>query len=181
MKGYYKRIQMKKKLQGLYDKIYDAKFNFHKLLPTLTMDFFKLPLQPQELNILEKRFSEKLCKDKSDEDLCPICFANFVKDETATKIPVCGHDFHFDCLKEWIQKNHNCPVCRGFVRTYMIQHYHGEFEMPKDVEAKADAQVEVDQVQDGVELNTANMTAHVNVHNLGINNLNQNLRAEQQV
>jgi hypothetical protein len=29
--------------------------------------------------------------------MCPICFANFVKDDTATKVPVCGHEFHFDC------------------------------------------------------------------------------------
>jgi len=181
VKGYYKRIQMKKKLQGLYDKIYDAKYNFHKLLPTLTMDFFKLPIQPQELNILEKNFSEKLSENKPDEDLCPICFGGFAKDETVTKVPVCGHDFHFDCLKEWIEKNHNCPVCRGFVRTYMIQHYHGEFEMPKEADPKADAQAEDNQAQGGVELNATNMTAHVDVNNLGVNNLNQNLRVEQQI
>jgi hypothetical protein len=63
----------------------------------------------------------------------------------------------------------------------MIQHYHGEFEMPQDTDPKAEAQEENDQVEGGVQLNVTNMTAHVDVNNLGVNNLNQNLRVGQQV
>jgi hypothetical protein len=63
----------------------------------------------------------------------------------------------------------------------MIQHYHGEFEMPQDADQKAEAQEENGQVVGGVELNVTNMTARVDVNNLGVNNLNQNLRAGLQV
>lgn len=63
----------------------------------------------------------------------------------------------------------------------MIQHYHGEFEMPQDADPKAEVQEENGPVEGGVELNVTNMTARVDINNLGVNNLNQNLRVEQQV
>merc|ERR1719343_1813791 len=31
--------------------------------------------------------------------------------ETALRIP-CGHLFHEDCVKDWLKKSNECPVCR---------------------------------------------------------------------
>lgn len=40
---------------------------------------------------------------------CSICHDNFK--ENAFKLS-CGHYFHYDCLKNWIDKKNSCPLCR---------------------------------------------------------------------
>ena len=42
------------------------------------------------------------------KDICAICLNNngtFIK-------TVCNHEFHKDCLNEWIKYKENCPICR---------------------------------------------------------------------
>ena len=42
------------------------------------------------------------------KDICAICLNNngtFIK-------TVCNHEFHEDCLNEWIKYKENCPICR---------------------------------------------------------------------
>lgn len=48
---------------------------------------------------------------------CTICLEELVEGETALRIP-CGHLFHEECVKDWLKKSNECPVCR--------------FEMPSD-------------------------------------------------
>lgn len=48
---------------------------------------------------------------------CSICLEELLKGETALRIP-CGHLFHEECVKDWLKKSNECPVCR--------------FEMPSD-------------------------------------------------
>lgn len=43
---------------------------------------------------------------------CPICF-DVVDRAIAPCTMNCGHIFHFDCVKEWTEKNPTCPMCRG--------------------------------------------------------------------
>lgn len=42
---------------------------------------------------------------------CSICLADLVAGEPALRIP-CGHLFHEDCVKDWLKKSNECPVCR---------------------------------------------------------------------
>ena len=49
------------------------------------------------------------------DSTCAICLGNF--SETPRKLIVqleCGqtHKFHFECFKDWITKQQNCPLCR---------------------------------------------------------------------
>ena len=59
------------------------------------------------------------------EDLnqdCPICLSNFTGSpnnpediESSAKIVIklrCNHCFHKECLREWLEKNQTCPLCR---------------------------------------------------------------------
>jgi hypothetical protein len=42
------------------------------------------------------------------KDICAICLNNngtFIK-------TVCNHEFHENCLNEWIKYKENCPICR---------------------------------------------------------------------
>ncbi|XWS15159.1 hypothetical protein CRYUN_Cryun35bG0070400 [Craigia yunnanensis] len=41
---------------------------------------------------------------------CVICLGNFAK-QTAKRMP-CGHVYHGDCIVQWLEKSHLCPLCR---------------------------------------------------------------------
>lgn len=44
------------------------------------------------------------------ESMCVICNETF---EHTEKIQTeCGHEFHMDCISEWVIKTDNCPLCR---------------------------------------------------------------------
>jgi hypothetical protein len=41
-------------------------------------------------------------------DVCPICY-----EELNENIAIdCGHQFHHDCIYEWLKHQQNCPLCR---------------------------------------------------------------------
>jgi len=46
---------------------------------------------------------------------CSICLTDMVGTQTVCRAP-CGHDFHLDCLEEWVTQSRtrsvNCPLCR---------------------------------------------------------------------
>lgn len=44
--------------------------------------------------------------------ICPICFDEILSDADIT---TCKHWFHKQCLTKWLQKQHTCPCCRGFI------------------------------------------------------------------
>jgi len=41
---------------------------------------------------------------------CPICYEpiNHRKNAYLTD---CGHSFHYECIKPWVEKNKHCPIC----------------------------------------------------------------------
>jgi hypothetical protein len=45
---------------------------------------------------------------------CPICLADFAG-QSVVRAP-CGHDFHLECLEEWVTRTRSqtagCPLCR---------------------------------------------------------------------
>ncbi|XP_049503650.1 E3 ubiquitin-protein ligase Praja-2 [Panthera uncia] len=65
------------------------------------------------------------------EQCCPICCSEYIKDDIATELP-CHHFFHKPCVSIWLQKSGTCPVCR--------RHFP-----PAVIEASASASSEPDQ------------------------------------
>lgn len=57
-------------------------------------------------------------EEKHEEEECSICQDNFGKMIQVYKLPNCGHMYHKECLKPWIEMGHvTCPNCRGtFIR-----------------------------------------------------------------
>ena len=47
---------------------------------------------------------------ESDNGLCSICLENV--QEGRQTLP-CGHEFHDECLSEWLVSQDTCPVCRA--------------------------------------------------------------------
>ncbi len=50
-----------------------------------------------------------LCSPKHDQD-CSICFGALSESAARTR---CGHVFHAQCLKQWMQQATSCPICRS--------------------------------------------------------------------
>ncbi|KAI0981861.1 hypothetical protein GJ496_010180 [Pomphorhynchus laevis] len=52
--------------------------------------------------------------NKTKTDCCPICL-DIGEDIWYRKLPLCGHEFHADCLDRWLRQKNSCPVCRKIV------------------------------------------------------------------
>lgn len=55
-------------------------------------------------------FEQKYQNVKKPIEICSICLENIDQNNIVTK---CKHTFHINCLKNWLQKNDNCPFCRS--------------------------------------------------------------------
>ena len=46
--------------------------------------------------------------------LCSICLADFDGDDAVLQSKTCSHQFHQQCILDWLERNHNtdCPCCR---------------------------------------------------------------------
>ncbi|XP_022737343.1 E3 ubiquitin-protein ligase RING1-like [Durio zibethinus] len=42
---------------------------------------------------------------------CAICLEKIKGEELAKSMP-CGHVYHGDCIVEWLETSHLCPLCR---------------------------------------------------------------------
>jgi len=47
---------------------------------------------------------------KTDTDTCTICMDNYVKG-TKLKVLPCKHEYHSECVNEWLASSKKCPVC----------------------------------------------------------------------
>jgi len=43
---------------------------------------------------------------------CVVCCADFEVGEELSRLPGCGHLFHPDCVRQWLDRAANCPICR---------------------------------------------------------------------
>lgn len=57
-------------------------------------------------------FFKKIIPVESDEPECIICLSP-LKDKPTIYLENCLHEFHIDCICEWICKKPNCPSCRS--------------------------------------------------------------------
>ena len=57
---------------------------------------------------------KKYIKIKSKDTIyneCPICLEYFRENDKLARLS-CDHVFHIDCIKQWISRESNCPICR---------------------------------------------------------------------
>jgi hypothetical protein len=51
----------------------------------------------------------KKSNDNQIDKNCSICLNQI---EIRAKTNTCGHSFCYECIKQWLKKNKNCPLCR---------------------------------------------------------------------
>ncbi|KAH0720871.1 hypothetical protein KY290_005891 [Solanum tuberosum] len=49
-----------------------------------------------------------------ESDTCVICQSEYEHEENIGALQ-CGHEFHTDCIKKWLTKKKDCPMCRASV------------------------------------------------------------------
>ena len=73
------------------------------------MEDIKIVLSNEEFNNIK---NIKCLNDSK----CSICLEDIKKNEEIKKLN-CNHEFHIECLKEWLcRQNIKCPICRFDVR-----------------------------------------------------------------
>lgn len=50
-------------------------------------------------------------KDNSTKTSCPICLDEYKEGDILRGL-YCSHQFHEICLKEWVKKKRECPLCK---------------------------------------------------------------------
>lgn len=103
-----------------------------------------IELQDENLNQKDENFTQIIDENLNEivnesRDVCPICYEDLLLDEALTK-PLCGHYYHFDCLKEWLMRSTEeiptCPKCKvQELRLMEIQRYIPERNTFRNVSA----------------------------------------------
>lgn len=55
-------------------------------------------------------------RDDDERITCMICLAEKEVGETVRTLP-CMHDFHVDCIDQWLKTNCTCPICKTDILT----------------------------------------------------------------
>ena len=65
----------------------------------------------------DEKTSVKLRRQKSsDQQTCAICIADYNNNDVLRILP-CGHNFHQECIDQWLNQSLLCPFCKRDIRT----------------------------------------------------------------
>ncbi|KAG8215641.1 hypothetical protein J3R82DRAFT_7511 [Butyriboletus roseoflavus] len=67
--------------------------------------------------------------DDLNQEHCTICLQSFLD---RTIVPVCAHEFCFECIFLWSEQSRKCPLCaRSFDNSYLIHHIRSQYDYQK--------------------------------------------------
>ncbi|KAJ6495912.1 hypothetical protein DFH09DRAFT_946080 [Mycena vulgaris] len=71
---------------------------------------------------------EPALEEEEEEDRCSICLQE-VLDRTV--VPLCAHEFCFDCLIVWTGQSRRCPLCSQGIGTFVIHKIRSRYDYQK--------------------------------------------------
>ena len=105
---------------------------------------------------MENRFPDATEEDLERSDhVCIVCREEMHSGMQAKKLP-CNHVFHLECLKSWLERQQNCPICRSAIpardagashRPAVVQQPQQEEPPPRQEIAAAAEEEEEDEQQ----------------------------------
>jgi len=60
----------------------------------------------------EKKGGAVFAPNKFQQTECCICLEDFESPQTKGSTLPCGHQFHEPCIRDWLQSQNRCPICR---------------------------------------------------------------------
>ena len=84
------------------------------------------------MEIILREFSVVLPEPKNKSESCGVCYNNFIKGDIMTTVPICRHQFHYECFQLWIKTQYMCPCCKCIIRKNMIEHFHGCYKIEEE-------------------------------------------------
>ncbi|KAF7290813.1 Ring finger domain protein [Mycena indigotica] len=76
----------------------------------------------------EEQQPETKIEEEEDSDRCSICLQDIID---RTLVPICSHEFCFDCLLLWTDQSRRCPLCSQSVGDFLIHHIRSRFDYQK--------------------------------------------------
>ncbi|KAJ7653370.1 hypothetical protein B0H17DRAFT_1163619 [Mycena rosella] len=76
----------------------------------------------------EPRLEPEDEEQEEEEDRCSICLQEVVD---RTVVPVCAHEFCFDCLVVWTGQSRRCPLCSQGIGTFVIHKIRSRYDYQK--------------------------------------------------
>lgn len=57
----------------------------------------------------------RACSDDvvGSDEICTVCQDQLCQENETIAIIECGHEYHVECIKEWLLKKNTCPLCRA--------------------------------------------------------------------
>eukprot|EP01029_Cantina_marsupialis_P012923 TRINITY_DN2861_c0_g1_i2.p1 TRINITY_DN2861_c0_g1~~TRINITY_DN2861_c0_g1_i2.p1 ORF type:complete len:272 (-),score=55.07 TRINITY_DN2861_c0_g1_i2:126-941(-) len=73
----------------------------------------RVPSVPQGIakSVLDNLPQIKYVSKDNRQDMCVICLEPYKEDDLLTQLP-CYHNFHPDCIREWLGDHPDCPMCK---------------------------------------------------------------------
>jgi len=126
-------VDHQKAVKIYYGKIIKSTFKFHLKLPKTIIDLMINEQKAITTNLFN-RLSKWLFKSspsrkvkittflnqhlylesQKNHEECVICFEPFEEDICVTRPGgTCQHQFHVECMSEWLLENESCPLCRS--------------------------------------------------------------------
>jgi hypothetical protein len=74
-----------------------------------------------KFKVLEANFIFSKSYNLPKNNNCLYCRCNLMESSSeyyelgrhsTVSVGVCGHAFHTECISKWLQKSHDCPICR---------------------------------------------------------------------
>ncbi|XP_039055654.1 probable E3 ubiquitin-protein ligase RHG1A [Hibiscus syriacus] len=62
-------------------------------------------------NRLKRRKNSKALESQTEAEPCCVCQEEYNEGEDLGTLE-CGHDFHADCIKQWLMQKNLCPICK---------------------------------------------------------------------
>lgn len=72
-------------------------------------------MKEEDISKLPTRTYRKRSSDKDSVEECRVCLNGYKSGERLALLG-CKHEYHIDCIKEWLKRNASCPICRQDVK-----------------------------------------------------------------
>ncbi|XP_031384482.1 probable E3 ubiquitin-protein ligase HIP1 [Punica granatum] len=66
------------------------------------------------LHVTRRKFQPPMSvvsSEESEKELCCICRDEYDEGLDIGRL-VCGHEYHFCCIKQWLFHKNDCPICK---------------------------------------------------------------------